>query len=55
MWDMTVSVPDHCLSFYFALSLNQTSSKHALRHLLQKRKTVRIIQGIVALYLIIVF
>ena len=21
MWDLIVSVPDHCLSFYFALSL----------------------------------
>ena len=21
MWDLIVSVPDHCLSFYFAVSL----------------------------------
>ena len=22
MWDLIVSVPDHCLSFYFAFNLN---------------------------------
>ena len=27
MWDLIVSVPDHCLSFYFALQQQQKSKK----------------------------
>ena len=23
MWDMIVSVPDHCLSFYFVITVNK--------------------------------
>ena len=26
MWDLIVSVPDHCLSFYLSLSIQQKSS-----------------------------
>ena len=26
MWDLTVSVPDHCLSFYFVLGRFQSRS-----------------------------
>ena len=24
MWDLIVSVPDHCLSFYFAITVSHT-------------------------------
>ena len=26
MWDLIVSVPDHCLSFYFKVSINNSVS-----------------------------
>ena len=29
MWDLSVSVPDHCLSFYFASMSNTTDSQKA--------------------------
>ena len=35
MWDLIVSVPDHCLSFYFAKPLRQRKQRQ-LQGLLQK-------------------
>ena len=31
MWDLSVSVPDHCLSFYFVLRFTKILS-HSLIH-----------------------
>ena len=31
MWDLIVSVPDHCLSFYFEYSRNVVEFAHAPR------------------------
>ena len=30
MWDLIVSVPDHCLSFYFPLTYNRKSGNWLL-------------------------
>ena len=30
MWDLIVSVPDHCLSVYFAVSYDVISRSHML-------------------------
>ena len=30
MWDLIVSVPDHCLSFYLSLSIQQKSSVESM-------------------------
>ena len=29
MWDLIVSVPDHCLSFYFGMKTKITKSQHS--------------------------
>ena len=34
MWDVTVSVPDHCLSFYFSLILLSNNYRIKFRELL---------------------
>ena len=36
MWDLIVSVPDHCLSFYFSYKNNsdEAMSKHVTEHTL---------------------
>ena len=31
MWDLIVSVPDHCLSFYFGLSMTDSVTSAVLR------------------------
>ena len=35
MWDLIVSVPDHCLSFFFVLILEELSTKrmNTVKHL----------------------
>ena len=38
MWDLIVSVPDHCLSFYFAFSI--LSRPYAVKIYLQQRGTL---------------
>ena len=30
MWDLTVSVPDHCLSFYFVPLIPQSKNSNSL-------------------------
>ena len=37
MWDLIVSVPDHCLSFYYVDCLNVSSSDRLLEN--QSRKS----------------
>ena len=32
MWDLTVSVPDHCLSFYFPLAWMEYLQRNHLKH-----------------------
>ena len=36
MWDLIVSVPDHCLSFYFALRPRERGSFIMLTHIRQR-------------------
>ena len=36
MWDLIVSVPDHCLSFYFRMQYTYTHVDKNLRHLLNR-------------------
>ena len=31
MWDLIVSVPDHCLSFYFIIASTDLNNAHILR------------------------
>ena len=37
MWDLIVSVPDHCLSFYFVTVANTESTKSKGKTLLRLR------------------
>ena len=38
MWDLIVSVPDHCLSFYFVKSLKPLSDCHDISGDMQRYK-----------------
>ena len=40
MWDLIVSVPDHCLSFYFALSALREDSSDQFLHLYKLETTL---------------
>ena len=36
MWDLIVSVPDHCLSFYFDLSFDSSEKRYSENRQMQR-------------------
>ena len=39
IWDLIVSVPDHCLSFYFGYRVNARNWKHASERTTARKHT----------------